>query len=100
MSLPLDNTAVKEILNGTPSDIIDTLIKYYPLSELKAQLIMLHKRAGLSIESLAMKNSRCKPKVMYLIKKTICHILDGQNVTLKASNNDDKGNPDNDDQER
>ena len=63
MSLPLDNNDVKEILNGTLSDIIDALIKYCPLSELKAQLIMLHKQAGLSIESLAMKTSDANPKL-------------------------------------
>ena len=91
---------VKESLNGTLSNIIDALIEYYPLSELKAQLIMLHKQAGLSIESLGMKNIRRKPKVMPLIKKTICRILDEHNVTLKASKNNDKGNPGNADQER
>ena len=79
-------------MNGTLSDIIDALIKYYPSSELKVQLIMLHKQAGICIESLAMKNIRRKPKVKPLIKMTICHILDGQNDTLKSSNNDDKGN--------
>ena len=47
-----------------------------------------------------MKNIRRKPKVKPLIKKTICHILDGQNVTLKASNNDDEGDLGNVDQER
>ena len=100
MSLPLYNTVVKEILNGTLSVIIDALIEYYPLSELKAQLIMLHKQVGLSIGSLAMNNIRRKPKVMPLIKKTICHILDGQNVMLKVSNNDGGGNLGNVDQER
>ena len=68
MSLPLDNNDIKGILNGTLSDIIDAMIEYYPLSELKAQLIMLYKHAGLSIESLAMKNIRRKPKVEPLIK--------------------------------
>ena len=87
-------------MNGTLSDIIDALIDYYPLSELKAQLIMLHKQAGLSIGSLAMKNIRRKLKVKPLIKKTICHILDGQNVMLKASNNDDEGDLGNVDQTR
>ena len=99
-SLPLDNTVVKEILNRALSDIINALIEYYPWSELKAQLIMLHKQAGLSIESLAMKNIRRKPTVKPLIKKTICHILDRQNVMLKASNNDDEGDSGNVDQER
>jgi len=57
MSLPLDNNYVKKILNGKLSDIVDALIEYYMLSELKAQLIILHKQAG------PMKTSDANPKL-------------------------------------
>ena len=42
MSLSLYHTVVQKILKETLSDIIDDVIEYHPLSELKAQLITLH----------------------------------------------------------
>jgi hypothetical protein len=73
--LPLQDDIIEDLLSGSVSDQVDTLIAYYPPAELKSVLICLYQVAQLDRETLKLKSLSRKDKLRPVLKSIINRLM-------------------------
>ena len=69
--LPLQEDIIEDLLSGSVSNQVDTLIEYYPPAELKSVLCCLYQVAQLDRETLKLKSLSRKDKLRPVLKSII-----------------------------